>query len=144
MIKPRPIEERFFEKVKKTKTCWNWTGETRGWKGYGSLWVGNGKTISSHRYSYELHNGKIPKGLQIDHLCRNRKCVNPEHLEAVTIKENVLRGIGVSALNSRKIKCNRGHLFNKENTLNYRGQRHCRLCKKIRQIIYRKNDNKNL
>ena len=138
MIHPRPIKDRFWEKVKKTKSCWNWTGKTKTTRGYGVLWFGGGKTISAHRFSYEIHNGKIPNGLQIDHLCRNRKCVNPEHLEAVTDKVNVLRGIGLSAMNARKTHCKNGHPFNKQNTWHYKGQRVCRICKRINQNIRRK------
>lgn len=132
IYKTRKIEDRFWEKVKITKKCWNWKGKTN--RGYGMLWVGKGKSIMPHIFSYRLHKGEIPKGLQIDHLCRNRKCMNPEHLEAVTLKENVLRGNGLSAINSRKTHCKYGHIFDVNNTLNYRGQRHCRKCKRDRQV----------
>src|SRR5450755_3951408 len=76
-------EERFWARVdKQTDGCWVWTGALR--TGYGTLSV-SGKNVPAHRFSYELLVGIIPDGLQIDHLCRNRACVNPEHLEPVTV-----------------------------------------------------------
>lgn len=87
-------EKLFFDKVCKTENCWNWNGySTR--KGYGQFWDG-AKVIYAHRYSYEHFLGKIPEGLQVDHLCRNQGCVNPNHLEAVTLTENVRRGVGLT------------------------------------------------
>lgn len=83
-------EERFWSKVSKTANCWNWTGCILK-AGYGQFY--NKKKMYTHRYSYELHKGLIPEGLVLDHLCRNRACCNPEHLEAVTNKVNIGRGI---------------------------------------------------
>lgn len=82
----------FWSQVQKTETCWLWTGCTdKG--GYGHLPV-NGRTTGTHRFSYVLHYGSIASGLVVDHLCRVHNCVNPSHLEAVTNKENILRGEG--------------------------------------------------
>ena len=109
----KTTEERFWEKVDKTNSCWIWTSE-KNYSGYGKFQL-KGKRVKAHRFSYELTNGKIPKGLTIDHLCRNRSCVNPDHLEAVTQKENLLRGISPAAINSRRKFCIRGHLLSGRN-----------------------------
>lgn len=90
ITKLTPPTVRFWAKVKKTKTCWLWTAASS--RGYGQLGI-NKKLIYAHRFSYELHRGKIPQGLHIDHLCRVKKCVNPRHLEVVTQRQNTIRGI---------------------------------------------------
>lgn len=119
--------DRFWAKVEKTEDCWLWTAsQTHG--GYGQFWNGEGRE-DAHRYSYRLHKGDIPKGLQLDHLCRVRHCVNPEHLEAVTCWENQRRGIG----NTMKTHCIHGHEFTDENTYrDKRGRRHCIACRSHR------------
>lgn len=119
--------QRFWSKVKKTDSCWNWIGYIHS-DGYGGFWI-NGKTKQAHRIAYELIKGKIPNGLQLDHLCRNRKCVNPDHLEPVTARENILRGEGQAFVNSNKTHCKRGHKFTKNNTYQRNGKRHCRTCR---------------
>ena len=82
---------RFWSKVNKSDSCWEWTGLTVG-NGYGRFWDANtGRMALAHRLAYEMVRGAIPPGLHIDHLCRNRKCVNPEHLEAVTQRVNNMR-----------------------------------------------------
>jgi hypothetical protein len=131
-------DERFWQCVQKTDTCWHWTGKLvhGGAKGgYGALSVRN-RNILAHRYAYELLVGPIPAGLVIDHLCRNTGCVNPEHLEPVTIGENVLRGTSYYAVNARKTHCLRGHEYTPENTLrtgkNKTG-RECRTCRTMRK-----------
>jgi hypothetical protein len=93
----------------------------------------NGK--NAHRESYKRTIGAIPDGLELDHLCRNRACINPKHLEPVTHKENTRRGMSPSGLNSRKTHCSKGHPFDGENlAVNYRGWRYCLTCTpKIRQ-----------
>lgn len=82
--------ERFWPKVDKTTTCWLWAGGITA-AGYGALRSDDGSVLLTHRFSYELHVGPIPDGLVIDHLCRNKRCCNPTHLEAVTQGENVVR-----------------------------------------------------
>ncbi|ACY35946.1 endonuclease [Clavibacter phage CMP1] len=118
--------ERFWAKVRKTETCWVWTGAPNG-DGYAYFYTHN-KGFSAHRLSYEAVNGKIPDGLQIDHLCRNRMCVRPDHLEAVTQQENIKRG-GVGWKNKRKTHCPKNHEYTPSNTyINPRGSRVCRTC----------------
>lgn len=123
-------EERYWKFIDKGDndfSCWIWTGGVAG-GGYGRFWVGD-HYVQAHRYSYESIRGVIPTGLQLDHLCRNRRCVNPNHLEAVTAKVNLLRGIGPTGTKSRLTHCKRGHPFNKKNTyIKKNGTRYCRAC----------------
>ncbi len=129
-ILPKPIEQRFWEKViKKKKGCWDWNGNIS--NGYGYI-LKDKHMIPAHRISYELHKGKIPEGLEIDHLCRNRICTNPGHLEAVTSRENVLRGVGLPALYYKQTHCKRGHELSDNNVRLYRGHRTCLKCEKSR------------
>lgn len=110
--------------------CHNWTGVTH--RGYGQIRA-NGSNTSTHRAAYVLAKGPIPEGLQIDHLCRNRRCCNPDHLEAVTSYENMLRSDGRCSLNLRKTHCSNGHIFDDENTafVPPNGRR-CRKCERQR------------
>lgn len=134
--KREPAETRFwaFVHFEPTSGCWLWSGS--GSDGYGTFWI-NGRMLGAHRVSFMLHKGQIPKGMVLDHLCRNGMCVNPDHLEVVTIGQNVLRGVGTSATNARKQHCKRGHLFTEENTWRQAdGGRHCRQCTRERQARY--------
>lgn len=102
-------QERFWSKVEKTETCWNWTCPPTT-AGYGQFQDYSHHMVLAHRWAYENLVGPIPEGLVIDHLCRNRMCVNPAHLEPVTIKENNRRGAGSGGdLNPHKGFCSRGH-----------------------------------
>jgi len=124
-------DERFLNAVCIVASgCWEWQKGIFGKNGYGALDV-DGRTIGAHRFSYERYVGPIPKGKHIDHLCRNRKCVKPSHLELVEPGENVLRGIGISARNAKKTHCKRGHEFTVENTYvrPHKGGRACKICK---------------
>lgn len=94
--------------------CWIYTGKL-GKNGYGYIGV-DGKTKLAHRVSYELSIGPIPEGLQLDHLCRVRSCINPDHLEPVTNRENGLRGISFAAQNVVKTHCPLGHPYDDDNT----------------------------
>lgn len=131
----KKLESRFWSKLKKTDSCWIWTA-SKDLDGYGRFFL-EGRSISSHRFSYEHWNGKIPDELQIDHICRNRACVNPEHMEIVTSKENTLKGSGPTAVNSRKTHCPQGHEYSEENTYNSNGARTCKICKKLRVSLSR-------
>lgn len=120
----RSVESRFFTYVKKAPGgCWHWTGTTQS-NGYGAFSLG-GRILRSHRWSYEHHVAGIPEGLQIDHLCRNRACVNPDHLEPVTAMENSRRAM--------RSHCVNGHEFTPENTyIPSDGKRYCRECRRSR------------
>ena len=98
----KPLWDRFWPKVEFTGFCWNWTAGTSA-KGYGCFRLGghDGKRTSAHRVAYELLVGPIPDGLELDHLCRNRRCVNPDHLEPVTGDENKRRSPAMAAHRSR-------------------------------------------
>ena len=102
-------------------------------KGYGVDRL-NGRVITAHRAAYIRKNGEIDRALQVDHLCHCRSCVNHEHLEAVTARENVLRSTGVSAINANKTHCHRGHPFSGPNLRIVKGhERSCRVCENMLQ-----------
>lgn len=108
--------------------CWNWQGCV-GPDGYGHFGSKSQSTQQAHRISYEFFRGPIAKGMTIDHLCRNRRCVNPDHLEVVSLKVNLARGYGVGALNARKTHCIRGHPLTGYNAgVTSNGGRYCRIC----------------
>lgn len=141
--------ERFEDKfIPVTETgCWLWiAGLDR--DGYGWFWFEK-KNMKAYVFAFNYFVASIPQGLQIDHLCRVRSCVNPRHLELVTLKENVLRGIGITAINARKTHCLRGHPFNEPNIYRPPGKasmRFCRECFRIHDRAYkmRKRDLRRL
>jgi hypothetical protein len=129
-----PPEERFWAKVERRPDgCWVWTS-TLGGGGYGTFSIGGrqGRQVKAHRFAYEIVRGEIPEGLDLDHLCRVRACVNPDHLEPVTRSENVRRGLVPQLVRERqaaKTQCPRGHPYDEANTyVTPDGRRNCRTC----------------
>ena len=143
--KPRSPEERFWPKVNKRGPvskhrrdlgrCWLWTGLLDK-DGYGRHYVGVSRATAgektAHRFAYELLVGPVPDGLELDHLCRIRNCVNPRHLEPVTTRVNQLRGFGLSGHNARKTHCPNGHPYDEANTIWSENGTHrtCRICRR--------------
>lgn len=128
--------DRFLSKVNKSGECWLWTGSIDKY-GYGEFWF-DGRTQRAHRVSHMLFVGSIPSGLQVDHGCRVRSCVNPAHLEAVTQKINIQRGMAGKASAVKqlaKTHCPKKHEYTEENTrLTKSGHRVCRECERTRAL----------
>lgn len=136
VVRDKTIMTRFFAKVSEPDSngCMRWTGAHVA-NGYGQIRY-DGRVVYAHRVAYELMRGPIPEGLYIDHLCRVRDCVNPEHLEPVTHKENIMRGEAPQKLwgvQSVKTHCPRNHPYSEENTYRYQGEHQCRTCKRDRK-----------
>ena len=113
--------------------CWEWVGATT--YGYGR-WAPDGNRMQgAHRVMYERECGPIPEGMTIDHLCRNRRCVNPDHMEVVSNVENVMRGESPPARNARRTHCAKGHPYTPDNVYVHPphsarpGRRICRKCR---------------
>ena len=119
-------QERLWAKVDKSGECWRWLGKFSR-DGYGRHWRTGEGDRRAHRLAYELVRGPITGGLDLDHLCRNKWCVNPDHLEPVTVTENHAR-------RPRKSECPAGHPFDERNThVRRNGKRECRTCMRDRQ-----------
>lgn len=115
--------------------CWLWIPAVND-RGYAHVFYAGTKRAAAHRLPYELAKGPIRKGLVIDHICRTRSCLNPEHLRAVTSRENTLCGFGITARQADQTHCKRGHLFDEENTRSKRGWRECRKCRALLDAKY--------
>lgn len=130
----RSIEADFWARVDRSGDCWAWTGALNA-KGYGICRY-QGRTLLAHRLAFGFTSGPVPSG-DLDHLCRNRRCVNPGHLEAVLHRDNVLRGESPVAVSVRTNSCQKGHELTPENTYVYDGgRRRCRTCTLARNHGY--------
>lgn len=129
-----PIEDRLWPKVDRSggpEACWEFVG-ARDPNGYGRIRHGDNARLA-HRVAYEISVGPIPDGLTLDHLCRNTSCVNPAHLEPVTVGENVLRGTAPSAVAARKTHCKNGHPLSGGNLQMEGSKRRCKTCQKLKE-----------
>lgn len=141
-------EVRFDAKVVKTESCWLWRG-AKSRNGYAQFRTGGVGAPQAlvHRWNYERFKGAIPDGYQVDHLCKTRLCVNPDHLEAVPPALNNARSESPTAINGRMVLCAQDlHELNGENlepTALRHGQRRCRECKKQWQAAYRQRRREN-
>ena len=129
------------------ESCWIWT-RGRFPNGYGQAWkhaqrtkpTGRyGRPIQAHRLVYEMYCGPVPGGMHLDHICRQRGCVNPAHLRVVTCRENVHaeQSKCLAAANTAKTHCKRGHILEAENLYVYRGSRHCKACRRDEKRVRR-------
>lgn len=137
MTQRRPVMDRLMEKVcpEPNSGCWLWTGTLDG-TGYGRLRDGESIYRQAHRLAYEAHRGAIPEGTELDHLCRVRCCVNPDHLEAVSHHEN-LRRAGMWERKASRTHCPHGHPFSGDN-LYFDAKRNRRICIACRRASIRK------
>ena len=130
----------FWSRVRKSEGCWIWIGSRFHNSGYGRFKF-RSRDTNAHIFSWEWEHGPVPDGLELDHLCRNRACVRPSHLEPVTHRENELRGATVIADNYAKTHCSAGHPLSGENLFIRRdGRRRCRTCELATQKRLRATD----
>ena len=146
------ILDRFWAKVEKSPSpdgCWTWVGRVNN-QGYGSIsTMGRAASpILVHRFAYELLVGPIPEKMELDHLCRNRRCVNPAHLEVVTRSENCSRGdsgLAWALIQRKKTHCPQGHPYDLFNTYyDKNGGRQCRICRRERDKLSKRRQRAGL
>lgn len=124
--------------------CWNWTS-SKGRHGYGRAHLSRNAKAPAHRVAFEAYREPIQDGLVLDHLCKNKRCVNPWHLEPVTQRENTLRGTGPTSQNAKATHCIKGHPFTDSNTYHRKdGHRVCRTCNLARDKAYREAEGDNI
>lgn len=136
------IPERVLNRVRSRASidsngCWIWPGTTSG-SGYGVIsWSESGEIHRwvTHRVTFTSLVGPIPAGLELDHLCRVRRCCNPAHLEPVTRRENLIRSASIVAARAAQTHCLRGHAFTDANTRRRGGSRICRACDRLRKSV---------
>ena len=136
----KSLFERWILKVDvRASGCWEWLGSKTA-DGYAHIGGGReygGRVVKAVIVAWEFAHGKrMPKGYEPDHLCRNRGCVRPSHVEAVTKKVNILRGVGPTAQNAKKTHCKRGHPLSGKNLFRHKdGRRECRECHRVSQLL---------
>lgn len=142
------LEDRFFQGLVLDGDCWLFKPHRSG--RYGQLrrdketGQAKGDHVSAHVYAWEFFRGPIPEGLQIDHLCRVTRCCNPDHLDVVPARINILRSTGPAAVNAVKEFCKRGHSLSGDNLVLVPGGRMCRECRRASWREYQRNRRKNL
>lgn len=127
--------DKFLDRIVTDGECIIFTG-TKSPQGYGSFQSANRVRMQAHRISYQVFVGPLIDGLVIDHICRNRLCVRPDHLRQVTHQVNILAGVGATAVHAKKTHCVNGHEYTTENTHRTRHGRACKICRKEKKRVW--------
>lgn len=132
----RTALQRAWMKIEFTDTCWLWVGSLTS-AGYGKIYDDTRRLSQAHRVMYEALVGPVPAGKELDHTCRVRRCVRPDHLEPVTHRENLLRGDTLAARHAKVTHCPRNHEYTPENIIWKGTRRNCRACHNAAQVARR-------